>query len=171
MEPGVRPCRRLIIELDAGEVPPYPIFITADAPIRWFNVVQLTRMRDPELADQMMAISGLDPTSLAEQLRLYAQGVRLIAKDALGAERPLLREREAAMQEKARLNPPTMTAYISAGASEEREREIIERGSGFPGVGIEVKRLRKPSVAGTNVPLPGHSEEPVDEQQGGSDAD
>ena len=24
-----------IIELDAGEVPPYPIFITADAPIRW----------------------------------------------------------------------------------------------------------------------------------------
>ena len=134
--------------------------------------MQLTRMRDPELADQMMAISGLDPASLAEQLRLYAQGVRLIAKDALGAERPLLREREAAEQEEARLNPPTITAYIPAGASEERERQIIEKKlSGFPGVGIEVKRLRQPSAADTNVRLPGHSEGPAEEQQGGPEAD
>ncbi len=143
-------CEVELIRLVDGQVPPYPIWITADR-IDWALLDTVLEVRAPELMRRIPP-GGLKPSELDNQLRFWSQALRDWAADFLaGGFGPiddaagLVRARVAEQPQQVQVwIPDTAPAGAEADAAARAQADVP------PNIGVTVRRYRRGRSSSTD---------------------
>ena len=130
-----------------GEVPEYPIFVTAVDIMHYFRLDAVLEERSPEALAEVRAAKGLGEDQIEAGLRVSAGALEKYATDILQGDFTLFTTLEAKVRAYLREHPEVVTVYVPAGTPPERIAQI-EREAGDPSgkVPVIVRKYQPPTA-------------------------
>lgn len=134
-----------LIRLVDGEVPPYPISITA-APVNHALLDTVLEARDEALLRDAARMGGLGAAQVERQLSFWATTLREVAPECLEGDLSAVDEAEAVVRRRVAEQPQQLTTWIPDDAPPTAEAEELEEMKGHvpEAVAVEVRRYRRP---------------------------
>ncbi len=133
-----------LIRLIGGEVPPYPIWVTAE-PLHQVLLDTVLEARHSPRLEQSRLLSGLSDEKLEHQLAFWAEALREAAPDFLSGDCSAIDEAELVIRASVAEHPQKVVTWLPGDAPPDAERdEIAELREHLPPeVGIETRRYRR----------------------------
>jgi hypothetical protein len=148
----------LLIRKVEGEVPKYPIFVTAVDIMHHFRLDEVLEERSPEALAEVRATRGLGEEQIDAGLTISAKALEKYATDILQGDFSLFAKMEAKVRAYLREHPEVITVYVPADTPPERIAQI-EREAGDPSGKVPV------IVRKYQPPTPNHKKQPSDTEQ------
>lgn len=133
-----------LVRLVDGEVPPYPIWVTAE-PLHHVLLDNVLEARRSPLLEQSRLLSGLSDEQLEHQLAFWATALREVAPDFLSGDCSAIDEAGLLIQARVAEHPQKVVTWLPEDAPPDAERdEIAELREHLPPeVGIKTRRYRR----------------------------
>lgn len=135
-------CEVLLGRLVDGQVPPQPIWVSAE-PVNWVPLDAVLETRAPELLEQVRRLRGVGNEDVTRQLRFWSEALQQVVRDFLDGDMACINEGAIVLTQ--RLEFETLTVSLPEDPSDDEMRRAIEeaRATAPPGIRVVGQRYQR----------------------------